>query len=313
VRLFSVESATDLRRLDTVSGEAGRRVDCVVRCNTAEAGGALGMRMTGTASQFGMDTGAARTLPEIARGLPHVRLRGLHFFSATNIEHEATLLDELAGNVRTAAELADDGLPVDILDIGGGFAAPYARPGVRPSYPGLRDGLSAVLDRWFADPRRGVPRVAVETGRFLTADCGTLVTSVLDVKSSHGQRYAVLDAGINHLGGLSGLGRVRPRYAEPLPASAADTDERVHLAGPLCTAADIVGRDVALPRVAAGDLVVIPNVGAYGLTASLVAFLGHPAPVEVVLDGDRVVSASRMVLRREHAPRAAARPTGSRA
>jgi diaminopimelate decarboxylase len=60
-----------------------------------------------------------------------------------------------------------------------------------------------------------------------------------------------------------------------------------------------------------GDHVVIPNVGAYGLTASLIAFLGRPAPAEVVIDGEQVVSASRLELVRTASTSALAEVEGN--
>jgi diaminopimelate decarboxylase len=66
---------------------------------------------------------------------------------------------------------------------------------------------------------------------------------------------------------------------------------------------DTWARDIPLPRLAPGDLLAVPNTGAYGLHASLVAFLGHPAPAEIVIDGDLpgspVVHASRLHLSRD--------------
>jgi diaminopimelate decarboxylase len=50
---------------------------------------------------------------------------------------------------------------------------------------------------------------------------------------------------------------------------------------------DMWNRSADLPPVVAGQLLAVPNVGAYGLYASLVAFLGHPLPAEVVVDTDR--------------------------
>ena len=69
--------------------------------------------------------------------------------------------------------------------------------------------------------------------------------------------------------------------------------------GPLCTPLDLLARDVSLPPLPRDSLVAIPNVGAYGLTASLVAFLSHPAPAEVVYRGVAVSAAHRIVLQRE--------------
>jgi diaminopimelate decarboxylase len=72
----------------------------------------------------------------------------------------------------------------------------------------------------------------------------------------------------------------------------------VDLAGPLCTPADLLGTGVELPGLRIGDVLPIPNVGAYGLTASLLGFLSHPAPVEVVVDGAETVSVTRLRLHR---------------
>lgn len=66
-------------------------------------------------------------------------------------------------------------------------------------------------------------------------------------------------------------------------------------------AGDILGRDISVPPLIPGDLVTIPNIGAYGLTASLLAFLGRPAPVEVTLQAGEVVTASRLEYRRSYA------------
>ena len=59
--------------------------------------------------------------------------------------------------------------------------------------------------------------------------------------------------------------------------------EQVTVVGCLCTPLDLLADDVALPRADIGDLVVIFQSGAYGLTASPTAFLSHPAPVEVLV------------------------------
>ena len=72
----------------------------------------------------------------------------------------------------------------------------------------------------------------------------------------------------------------------------------LRIAGPLCTPLDTWARAASLPDVRPGDVLAVPNVGAYGLSASLLAFLGHPAPVEVGRDGDRVVEAAGLTLTR---------------
>ena len=167
-------------------------------------------------------------------------------------------------------------------------------------YGGLRAGLEKVLDAEFSGWRAGTPEIACESGRYLAGDCGTLVCTVVNVKESRGRRFVILDAGINTLGGMSGLGSLLPVSVGLNGATPDGERSPATLVGPLCTPGDILARNVSLPPLAPGDVVTIPNAGAYGMTASLVMFLGHPAPIEVVVHGHQVVSVSRIEFHRKY-------------
>lgn len=300
VRTFSVESPGDLRRIGTVASRHGVVARCLLRINSASARASTSIRMTGAPSQFGIDS---ETLPDLLPELREVAgtdIVGAHFFPLSNARDEASLISEFQHTVTLAAQLHDElGLPVRLLDIGGGFAAPYAVPGSRPRYDKVRVELENALDASFAGWRHGTPGVACESGRYLVGDSGTLLCSVVNLKTSRGRRFVILDGGINTFGGMSGLGRLLPvavQLDEDAPAGTAS------LVGPLCTPGDVLGRDVDVPELAPGDVVAIPNAGAYGPTASLLAFLSRPAPVEVVVQGRRVVSVSRLEYHRDHGP-----------
>ena len=297
---YSVESLTDLERAGAVARRFGVVIDCLLRINSVGAKAAASIRMMGTPSQFGIDSETLREqLPQL-RAVPGTRVAGAHFYSLSNARDEPSLIGELVQNITIAARLHGElGLPMRILDIGGGFAAPYAAPGDRPVYDHLRDELVRTLDTHFPRWRSGVPQIACESGRYLVGDCGELVSSVTNVKDSRGQRFAVLDAGINTLGGMAGLGRLMPLAARVDNQDGPDA-EAVTLAGPLCTPGDILGRNVAMPPLKLGDTITVPNVGAYGATASLLLFLSRPAPCEVVVRGAEVVTASRLDVRRTY-------------
>jgi diaminopimelate decarboxylase len=295
VRLFSVESPSDLAHVGRTACRHGVVADCALRIN-GNTGTAGGIRMMGRPSQFGIDV---ETLPDVLPRLlaePGTRVIGAHFFTMSNAADEAALIDELASVVELAAGLHRElGLPLEFLDIGGGFAAPYAAPGEHAAYPKLRAELERLLDPHLPTWRSGHLRLACESGRYLVADSGVLLCRVVNIKVSRGRRFVVVDAGINALGGLSGLGRLLPvavRLDDP------DGAETGSLVGPLCTPGDMLGRDIELPALEVGDVVTVPNVGAYGLTASLLAFLGRPAPTEVTVRGGEVCSASDLSLAR---------------
>ncbi|WP_329281789.1 type III PLP-dependent enzyme [Streptomyces sp. NBC_01451] len=297
VREFSAESPSDLRHIGNVASRHGVVARCILRLNIASAGAATGIRMMGRPSQFGIDGDTlAETLPQLL-SVPGTTVIGAHFFTMSNAGDEESLLGEYEHVIETAAGLGSDlGLPLELLDIGGGFAAPYAVPGNRTPYPKLRAGLADLLDLHLPQWRAGQPRIACESGRYLAAECGSLVSRVVNVKEGSGGPFVVLDGGINVLGGLSGIGRLLPAAVQLDPGLR--PAGRGTLVGPLCTPGDSLGRNVQLPALAPGDLVTIPNVGAYGLTASLVHFLSRPAPAEVTLRGGEVVSATRLEPRR---------------
>jgi diaminopimelate decarboxylase len=291
VRLFSVESTVDRDRLAEVPGGP---VDYLVRLNGRTAPGAAGLRMTGVPSQFGVATETLSPGSTLFRPAGNARPVGVHLFSASNVADGSAVLAELTANLATAGHACRaQSCEPEVVDLGGGFAAPFATPGTRPSYPQLRAGLGAALDSTLPGWRLGEPRVAVESGRYLVAGSGTLLTRVMDRKARDGREYLVCDAGVNALGGMSGLGRLLPA-AQP-EHQPADSGQAV-LTGPLCTPLDVLSRAARVGDAAIGDILAIPNVGAYGLTASLVAFLGRPLPVEVVLDGDAVVAVRQLTI-----------------
>ncbi|WP_395293016.1 type III PLP-dependent enzyme [Kitasatospora hibisci] len=308
VRTFSVESPADLRRVGSEARALGVTARCLLRINGTGAGAGVGLRMTGGASQFGHDI--ADGLPDLAEfTVDGTELCGLHFFPLTNAADPAGLLAEAVASIRTAAALeAHWGLPLRMLDLGGGFACPYAAPGERPRYHALREPLTAALDEHLPGWQRRL-ELAFESGRYLVGDSGRLICTVTEVKESRGTAYGVLDSGINHLGGLSGVGRLPSLRAEPLRLARSTgfadrpvETSRVALVGPLCTPADVISRAAETVPPQAGDLLAVPNVGAYGATASLLGFLSRPAPTEVTVRDGRVVGADRLALRREPLP-----------
>ena len=193
----------------------------------------------------------------------------------------------------------------ELLNLGGGFGAPFARAGDLPRFGALAAALTALLDEGFPGWRGGRPRIAFESGRYLSGTCGSLLTRVLDVKESHGRPVIVLESGINHLGGMSGLRRlppIVPELSDPARTDAETGSRMLHdaiVAGPLCTPLDTWARAADIPAAQPGAVVRGPNVGAYGLSASLLAFLGHPPPREVVVDGGEIVEVSELALVRQ--------------
>jgi diaminopimelate decarboxylase len=180
------------------------------------------------------------------------------------------------------------GIRPRIADLGGGFPWPYAAPGEGPDLT----PLAARLEQLVAPIRAQGTDVWFESGRSLAAPASRLLTTVMDVKKRGGKTLVVVDAGVNVLGGMSGLGRILRPSTVLRNLSAPDGPElTVDVVGPLCTPLDRLSASttVADPRI--GDVLCVENVGAYATTAALSAFLSRPTAVELITSGDEVIGA----------------------
>jgi len=292
VRWFSCESWADLGRLSRAAVAQETDLQVLLRVNPAEAPNAR-LAMTGVESQFGFDEALLLdpSAPSNLR-LPGIRLRGVHVYFGTQVASIEALTDNTRRALETAARLETAlGFGCSVVNAGGGFPWPYANHAPVLDLRELSPALTAV---WQASRLHETAELWFEAGRYLCASSGTLVTRVLDVKSSRTRTFVVLDTGIHHLGGMAGLGRI-PRSAATFQnlSRTSETEITADVVGPLCTPLDSLARGTKMPLVEAGDLLAVPNVGAYGLTASLVGFLSHPAPAEISYRDGEVVQVSQ--------------------
>lgn len=291
VRLFSSESFRDLATLS----EACSRHDCeasvLLRVNPEEPPDAR-LAMTGVESQFGF--AEAWLLEPSARELimlPRLRISGTHIYFGT----QTAGVDALVTNTRRVLACTariEEALRFEprIINAGGGFPWPYANDHTPPSLEGLRAQLT---DLWQASAFRARgAELWFESGRWFCASSGWLIARVLDLKTFPSRTFVILDTGIHHLGGMAGLGRV-PRGAVTVHNLSRDVSHEplltADLVGPLCTPLDSLARGLKIPSVQPGDIIGIPNVGAYGITASLLGFLSHPPPLEITHEAGQEV------------------------
>lgn len=283
VTRFHVESAHELRLIAAAARRGERDADLLLRVNLPPEGGTLSgapLTMGGAPSPFGLDpSGVDACLALLAApGAERLRLRGVHAHLASGLD--ATEQAAVAHRVvEYATGLARrPGVRIEEINLGGGMAVDYADPGARFDWPALGAALARILDR-----HPGI-RLRIEPGRALTAYCGWYATEVLDVKSSHGEDFAVLRGGTHHLRTPVTKGHDHPfdvlrvegwphPWRRPAPRG-----PLVTLVGQLCTPKDVLARRVPARGLRAGDRVAFAMAGAYAWNISHHDFLMHPRP-----------------------------------
>jgi len=246
-----------------------------VRRHAPRAGLALRIRVPNTgsmvelSSKFGASPGEAVDLIAEAFDAGLV-VEGLCFHVGSQCTNFDNFVQALTMSASLLEEASGRGFPLRLLDIGGGFPAPYDG-GVRP-FRHLAKILNAEFRRLF--PRE--LEILAEPGRFLSATSATLVAEVIGKAERDGKRCYYLNDGIYHT--FSGVlfdhcqYHIKAFKKGPMQLSA--------VFGPTCDALDTICQAEPLPDLNLGDLVYSENIGAYS-HASSTNFNGFP-PTNVV-------------------------------
>jgi diaminopimelate decarboxylase len=276
---FNAESSRELKRLEEIGQRKKRKILCTIRLNTCE-GAEAPEQMVGGPSKFGWDQ--ERVVLELASLLPklkQVQVGGIHLYTASGVLDPEALLANAQRTVKLAKEISEElGIQLQVVNFGGGFGVPYFPHEVPLDLEALGKELSELLR---AENFTG-PRLFFELGRFLVAQSGYFLTKVIDIKESRGQNFAITDGGMNQF--------LRPVFMNLNHPTVAATkldlepDTTYQLGGPCCTPIDFLARDLTLPKLKVGDLIAIGNAGAYGFSMSMLYFLGHPLPAEVLVE-----------------------------
>ncbi len=282
--LLNVESFREARLLAELSADAGLPARVAVRINPDFDLKSSGMRMGGGPKQFGVD---AEQVPELLQEIGRLGLafEGFHLYAGSqNLKAEA-ICEAQEKTVDLGLRLmASAPATPTVFNIGGGFGIPYF-PGEKPlDLVPVGQNLHRLVR--LAHEVAPSMRLVLELGRFLVGEAGIYVCRVLDRKISRGQVFLITDGGMHHHLAASGnFGQViRKNYPAVIGnRMISDRREFASVVGPLCTPLDVLADRVELAEAQVGDLVVVFQSGAYGLTASPTAFLSHPAPAEVLV------------------------------
>ena len=274
---FNVESPAELEALDAAARSAGARAPVALRVNPdvdAETHDKIATGRRG--DKFGIDDADIPALYARAAALEGIEPRGLAVHIGSQLSRLAPFEAAFDRLITLVDGLRGAGHPVTRLNLGGGLGVRY-----RDETPPDVEAYGALVER--VGQRLGVT-VVIEPGRWLVAPAGVLLTRVITVKQAGERCWAIVDAAMNDL--------MRPALydawhgidpvAEPAPGvGRVETD----IAGPVCESGDVLGRGRALPPLAAGDLLAVRDVGAYGSVMAS-TYNGRPLPAEVMVRGD---------------------------
>jgi diaminopimelate decarboxylase len=291
---FNAESEAELRYINQVAGELGKKAPVALRVNPNVDAKTHAKITTGKSeNKFGIDFDRVlEAYAAVAAECLNLEIKGVQMHIGSQLTSVAPFVEAVQKVVPLVQEVQKRH-QIQFFSIGGGIGIVY------------KDMLASGVTDWWEEnsaekhpltldtyAKSVVPhlaplglRILVEPGRFMVGNAGTLLTRVLYEKKGSAKCFKIVDAGMNDL--------IRPTLYEgwhqilPTREPTSTTHELSDVVGPICETGDFLAQNRDLPPVVAGDLLAVMSAGAYGFTMAS-NYNTRPMPAEVMVSGSEV-------------------------
>jgi diaminopimelate decarboxylase len=276
IRCFNVESAGELDVLAEVAARMSKVAPVSIRVNPDVDANTHPYISTGLKeNKFGIAMQDVLAVYQQAAALASIDVVGIDCHIGSQLTAVAPFVDALERVLAVVDTLAENGIELKHIDLGGGLGIHYKDE--QPPQPAdLANALREKLQHRKLE-------VMIEPGRSIAGNAGILLTRVLYLKHSEVKNFAVVDAAMNDL--------MRPAlysaWQEIVPlVQTPHGDARLYdVVGPICETGDFLGKERELV-LAQGDILAIRSAGAYGFGMSS-NYNSRPRIAEIMVDGKR--------------------------
>ncbi len=257
ILMINIESFGEFERVELMAKELDKEARISVRVNPNIDAKTHPYISTGLhEDKFGVEIEEAKRIYLKAKNSPFINPVGIHFHigsQLTDLEpiKEAT---EIVANLIKQLKTLD--IDIKFFDVGGGLGINYKDEKTIDVY----EYAQAVLEKM-----SGLDvTILCEPGRYLVGDGGVLLTTVLYEKQNEFNRFVIVDGAMNDL--------IRPSlygayHAMEVVGKSKDKSE-ANVVGPICESGDFFAKKRLLPKTEHGDILIIKNAGAYGMSMS---------------------------------------------
>ncbi|GAC15521.1 diaminopimelate decarboxylase [Aliiglaciecola lipolytica] len=271
---FNVESAPELERINKVASQLDVKAPISIRVNPDVDAKTHPYISTGLkANKFGIPRENAVAIYKLAASYEHLEIKGMDCHIGSQLTDIVPFVDALDRLLLLIDELADMGIAISHLDVGGGLGVAYKDE--TPPHPDTY--VEALMTRMKTRPEL---KLIFEPGRAIMANAGILITKVEFIKHGEEKNFAIVDAAMNDL--------IRPAlysaWQNIIPAEISTNNPKAtyDIVGPICETGDFIGKDREL-EIAPDDLLVVRSAGAYGFVMAS-NYNSRCRPAEIIVD-----------------------------
>lgn len=222
--------------------------------------------------KFGVDSEDAFPMLRKAKSLGLTPV-GISFHVGSQSKNVENYLQALEITSRIFKKAKENGIPLKIADIGGGFPIPHFDAEIGINFERMASEIHKEIRTRFD---KKVMFIA-EPGRFFAGPAGILVTQVVGRAFRNNKNYYYLNDGVYQ--DFSGMIFDHCKYE--FKTLRRGQKFLSALAGPTCDSFDTLSLDAEIPELYVNDVVYVKNIGAYSSASAVQSFNGFP-PAKII-------------------------------
>ena len=293
--IITADSYNELNLLNDIAKEKGIILEVGLRINANYnmfGGNSL-------SSKYGVDEETLTAHKDFINNLKNIKIIGIHVHLQSQILDYKVIYNYYEYVLNLALFCQNEmNFNLKFINFGGGLGISYS-----DFYEDLDiDKLSYISNNLIRKYKEKInTRFIIESGRFLVCKSGTYVTPIVDIKTSRNIKYIIVQNGYNgffkptlselivsYTNKKNNLKMMEPLFTsydaykiDLIQNIKTDEKEVVTVGGNLCTAADILAKDILLPKAQINDLISINNAGSYAYTLTPLLFSSQEIPAEI--------------------------------
>ena len=276
ILLINVESMSEFKTIEKIAKIKNKRIDIGIRLNPNTDAKTLKQISTGKeGDKFGVGQKEFLQIVKYSKISRFINLKcisvhiGSQILNPKPYNKMLNVIDKLIKKSKYKFEF---------VDLGGGMGIPYERNSKNFNFRSYNSLINKFL-------KKNKCKIIFEPGRCIIGNAGILISKIIYIKKNKSKNFIILDAGMNDL--------MRPALYSvehqiiPVKKNKKKLNKKIEFVGPICESTDRFLTIKKFQTIKEGDLIIICDVGAYGMTLGSNYNL-RPLPAEILIKNSKI-------------------------
>jgi len=276
ILLINAESKSEIKEIEKIAKKKKRIVQIGIRLNPNTDAKTLSQISTGRKeNKFGVNSKTFLEIVNYCKKSKNIHLKCLSVHIGSQILDHRPYLKMLKVISKIISKINYE---FEFVDLGGGMGISYENEGKDLNYKKYSIAIKNFL-------KKHKSKIIFEPGRSIIGNTGILISKVIYIKDSERKNFIILDAAMNDL--------MRPALYgashKILPSIKKNkkSNKIYEFVGPICESTDKFKTLKKFQKLQEKDVIVICDVGAYGMSLSSNYNL-RTKPLELLIKGSKI-------------------------